>query len=331
MDELTQKVFKRLGAEFVENNLKEIPPQVQQNIESLLTYLSTDFPWKTEDTKHAHLALYSSIVRVLSDIFTELAKEDLGKYPQLPWRSCDSFARTLRRNAKDISIITLNYDLLLEQLIRSDYTLETKGIELPSCSLFYPYPMAWLEDRTHSKNFGYTSYDTPPTFPNILKLHGSANWFWAGVSPSDVLYFCNWDKNEKDNATTGLKPYIIPPVLDKNAFYNHIAIRSLWQQAEELLKKADEIYIIGFSFPQTDLAVKYLFQSALRGRNPKIYVVNTAILMDIEPQYDAVFGVSKLNYDYTAKPDVVECFIKDIVLTEGHKWVNTWKTVALRG
>ena len=93
----------------------------------------------------------------------------------------------------------------------------------------------------------------------------------------------------------------------------------MWKQAEQLLREADEIYIIGFSFPQTDLAVKYLFQSALRNRNPKVYVVNTASLLDLEPLYEQVFKLSNLNYDYTEKPDAVERFIKEIILTEGHQ------------
>ena len=65
MAELTQQVFERLEKESVRKHLDEIPPQVKQNIESLLTYLSTDFPWKTDTTKYANLALYASTVHIL--------------------------------------------------------------------------------------------------------------------------------------------------------------------------------------------------------------------------------------------------------------------------
>ena len=114
----------------------------------------------------------------------------------------------------------------------------------------------------------------------------------------------------------GLKPYIIPPVLDKNAFYNHIAIRSLWQQAEQLLKHADEIYIIGFSFPQTDLSVKYLFQSALRNSNSEIYVVNIESIEKLEQNYHFVFENKNIDYSYTGKSNVLEKFIRDVILEE---------------
>ena len=69
MGELTQQVFERLKKESVRKHLDEIPPLVKQDIESLLTYLSTDSPWKTDATKYENKALYSAIVKILSDIF----------------------------------------------------------------------------------------------------------------------------------------------------------------------------------------------------------------------------------------------------------------------
>lgn len=315
MDELTKQVFEGLEKESVRKHLDEIPEQVKQNIESLLTYLSTDFPWKTETTKHANLALYASIVQIISDIFTELAKQDISKFSNLPWRSCKSFARTLRRNASDVSIITLNYDLLLEQLMRSDYAIENKGVGFISCSFFYPYPMTSIYARSGAAILAGDP-DEEQRFPHILKLHGSANWFWAGMTPSDILYYRQWHKEEPADITKGLVPYIIPPVLDKNAFYNHIAIRSLWQQAAQLLEKADEIYIIGFSFPQTDLAVKYLFQSALRNSEPDIYVVNRAKEDELRSVYQDVLQGQRVNYEYIGSDNVVEQFISKFFLTD---------------
>ncbi|GEM_PF-1297897 len=315
MAELTQQVFERLEKESVRKHLDEIPPQVKQNIESLLTYLSTDFPWKTDTTKYANLALYASTVHILSDIFAAHAFQEQKRHYDhtIFWQ----FAANVLTPNNNCNFITLNYDVLLEQILLEMCHRQPNRMTISHYD-FYSYPIAWIGDReTHS--FGFATTAKKPTVPKILKLHGSANWFWAGVSPSDILYYRNWLHTESPNITEGLKPYIIPPVLDKSSFYNHIAIHSLWKQAEQLLREADEIYIIGFSFPQTDLAVKYLFQSALRNRNPKVYVVNTASLLDLEPLYEQVFKLSNLNYDYTEKPDAVERFIKEIILTEGHQ------------
>ena len=311
MSELTTKALIRVEKSSAQQHLTELAPQITKDIEGLLTYLSTDLPWKTDTTKYANKSLYCAIVQALSDIFMEYAKQETPKDDRssLWWQ----FADKIRCHAWEYNFITLNYDILLEVMLKVAYPVDRNTPSINYAD-FYSYPMAWIGDRLPKHFFVLGSDKSKPAAPKILKLHGSANWFWAGVSPSDVLYYRNWTSDETDNITMGLKPYIIPPVLDKSSFYNHIAIHALWKQAEELLQQADEIYIIGFSFPQTDLAVKYLFQSALRTRHPKIYVVNSAHLMDLETHYDPVFGALNLNYDYVGKPDALERFVREIIL-----------------
>lgn len=308
LSELTQQVFERLEKESVRKHLEEIPYQVKQNIESLLTYLSTDFPWKTDTTKYENKALYSAIVQILSNIFLEYArKEQSCVYTHYDLGG--NLATKISSHLEDYNFITLNYDILLEQTLLRIIREKTSRESL-SHQDFYPYPMTSIYARSGIAILGEDPQDKF-RFPQILKLHGSANWFWAGVTPSDILYYRDWHKEEPVNITKGLIPYIIPPVLDKNAFYNHIAIRSLWQQAEQLLKQADEIYIIGFSFPQTDLAVKYLFQSAIRKSNPHIYVINIASKQKLSQSYSKVFGNIKLDYTYTGTEYALEKFVKD--------------------
>ena len=317
MNDLTDKVLSRLEKESVREHLNEIPPQVTKNIESLLTYLSTDFPWKTETTKYANLALYSSIIKILSDIFVEYAQQE--RSPSQTSTIGENFAKGVLYNSSSYNFITLNYDVLLEELLLA-VRKQQNPHESVSYPDVYPYPIEWIGNRkTSSGSFWGREKKPYPPMPKILKLHGSANWFWAGISPSDVLYYRNWNRNEEEDMNNGLKPYIIPPVLDKSSFYNHIAIHDLWQQAEELLKKADEIYIIGFSFPQTDLAVKYLFQSALRTSEPDIYVVNKAKENELRPAYQNVLQGKCVDYEYTGSDNVMERFIREVILKEGHK------------
>lgn len=308
MDELTKQVFERLEKESIKEHLREIPSQVKQNIENLLTYLSTDFPWKTDTAKYANLALYSSIVKILSDIFVGLAHQEYSSFR--PSRIGEDFAKGILWNSASYNFITLNYDVLLEQLLFTIRKQQNPN-EYISYQDFYPYPIEWIGVRsTNGGSFWGREKRPFPPMPQVLKLHGSANWFWAGISPSDVLYYRNWNTNETDNVEMGLKPYIIPPVLDKNTLYNHIAIHALWQHAEDLIKCADEIYIVGFSFPQTDVAVKYLFQSALRKSKPHIYVVNAASKQKLALNYSKVFGNTKLDYTYTGIENALEQFIQ---------------------
>lgn len=313
MSELTTEALALVQKSSAQQHLTELAPQIKQNIESLLTYLSTDLPWKTDTTKYANKSLYCAIVQALSEIFTEHAQQaKLTDDRNSVWWK---FANEVRLHAEKYNFITLNYDILLETMLQEVYPV-SNDFSMVSYEDFYSYPMTWIGNRVPQNSFGFASNRQKSVTPHILKLHGSANWFWAGVSPSDILYYRNWNVNESAGITTGLKPYIIPPVLDKSSFYNHIAIHSLWQQAEELLKNANEIYIIGFSFPQTDLAVKYLFQSALRKRTPKIYVVNSASPKRLKANYQTVFGNADLNYTYTGQSNAVTQFITHKILDE---------------
>ena len=307
MRELTENIEQEIAntKSSLTEHYREIAGAIKGDIESLLTYLSTDFPWKTDTTKYANRSLYSAILSIISRHFQSLAQK--GRNLQITNKIWKNFAEFIRENASDCNFITLNYDILLEEVISSAYPYLSHRSEI--FGNLYQYPMENICSRNgHVLVDG--SFEEP--LPALLKLHGSANWFWAGITPSDAIYYRTWDNYEKNNIDMGLKPYIIPPVMDKNAFYNHIAIHALWQQAEKVLKEADEIYIIGFSFPQTDLSVKYLFQSALRHSNAKIYVVNPETEKTLRVNYDKVFGKNNENicYDYSGRRE------KDYAVTE---------------
>ncbi|MBS6474312.1 MAG: SIR2 family protein [Acetobacter sp.] len=312
MEGLTQNIGIMLEKESVAKHYEEIAPLTKGNVESLLTYLATDFPWKSDVTKFSNHALYAAIIEKISEEFKRLIKEYKGINNPV-WNQFSSF---VKKNWEDCNFITLNYDILLEQLLLKNF-IEKENDKYSIFNGFYRYPIAYIGERDNSAFLG----EAKDKVPAILKLHGSANWFWAGMTPSDVLYYRMWENDESETALQGLKPYIIPPVMDKNAFYNHIAIHSLWKRAEQLLKDAEEIYIIGFSFPQTDLSVKYLFQSALRDSTAPIYVINPEQEKTLRINYDKVFGnKSNVIYEYVGKkkkdPNVTERFIKEHLLLQ---------------
>ena len=87
---------------------------------------------------------------------------------------------------------------------------------------------------------------------------------------TDVFYYENHCKSCK----TPLEPIIIPPTfvkVMKNPF-----IQQIFTLTDKILRKCDDIFICGYSFPVTDLHIKYLLKRAERynERTPKIYVIN---------------------------------------------------------
>jgi hypothetical protein len=110
-------------------------------------------------------------------------------------------------------------------------------------------------------------------------------------------------------------PLIITPI--KNKEYNRFGnlFQKLWSKAQEKLEKADRIFIVGYSFPKTDLKTNKLFISAFLHRSnfPEIIIINP-YPEEIYNKFTFDFGIPK-NKIYFEK-----CFIdKDYNF-------NKWKT-----
>ena len=71
-------------------------------------------------------------------------------------------------------------------------------------------------------------------------------------------------------------PLIIPPVKQKEYDLFGTLFTRVWREAQEQIEKADEIYVIGYSFPKTDIRTDHLFKTAFLNRDsiPKIIIVN---------------------------------------------------------
>ncbi len=169
----------------------------------------------------------------------------------------------VEKNSTIDSIITFNYDLVLER------ELEKRRIR-PAyhCGQNADYyPRAFAE---------------PIVQMNLLKLHGSINWAickeckrlhfmpYQGYRLSDLLsYSCS-----QCNRTNCLEVLIVPPTWNKGI--DEAFIRSVWTQALRELMSAGRIFIIGYSFPETDQFFKFMLGLALAHNNElvEVHIVN---------------------------------------------------------
>lgn len=273
--------------------MHEVPDKFHDNIETLLTYLSSNLPYKTPVQVSADEALYKDITSKLAKYFKQLRSDyniDTNK------QSIKQFAQYILNNK--CSCITLNYDLILEDLLYKNTPQEYQDAN-KNFSIFYKIPITNLQNRIPVSYGGYASFNTDfdrAQMPEIIKLHGSINWLYSGLSMSDPVYSETGD--EADYLKSGLINFIVPPVLDKQSQYNNVIIKSLWTKAFNAIENARNIYIYGFSFPQTDYSIRFLFQSALRN-NPfcKIHVVNTVSNLEaLKSHYIEIFGGNNCNF-----------------------------------
>jgi len=273
----------------------EVPNSFHDNVEDLLTYLSSRLPYKTDVQILADETLYKDITSKLAKYFYYL-REQYSTYYTAE-NDNKIFAKYILENK--CTCITLNYDLVLEDLLYKNTSKEYQRAN-SNYSVFYKIPIVALNNRVPTGYGCLAEYETDfhrTEMPEIIKLHGSINWLSVGQSNTDTIYSAIG--NEKEYLKTDLNTFIVPPVLDKQSQYNNIILRALWKRAFNAIENAENIYIYGFSFPSTDYSIKFLFQSALRNNpNCKIYVINTKESFDeLKKRYDDVFGNNKCDFD----------------------------------
>ena len=108
----------------------------------------------------------------------------------------------------------------------------------------------------------------------------------------------------------------IPPVRDKKYdFYGNL-FTNLWDEAEKQLIEADKIFVIGYSFPKTDLRSSELFKKAFSSRitMPEVIIVNPAPeLIEERFVYDLGITTDKL---ITIKDYFDSKIIKNVIVNK---------------
>ena len=199
------------------------------------------------------------------------------------------------------------------------YSIATEGYKEANknYSIFYKMPIIELRNRVPVSYGIFASSESDfhkDNMPEIIKLHGSINW----LTDNNNVY--SEIGTEDEYLRLGLENFIIPPTLDKTKLYDTALLKILWKKAFDKLLEAKRIYICGFSFPVTDLSIRYLFQSALNNNknNSTIYVINTQEALEpnseyyLKQRYDEIFQGYNLNYDYCCN-NSLEKFIQEII------------------
>jgi hypothetical protein len=61
----------------------------------------------------------------------------------------------------------------------------------------------------------------------------------------------------------GRVPFVVPPAAPKSPYYRNAIIREVWQQAAHALRRADRVFIVGYSLPPTDLTFASMLTDTL--------------------------------------------------------------------
>lgn len=159
------------------------------------------------------------------------------------------------------AIISLNYDIIVDNAL----------VEYNGCLPEYGC------DITTER------YNTQPHLGLLLKIHGSLNWSYCpgcdrldlGVSQSgstykmlDELYQVNPLEDRYSChgfpcpvCATFVEPVLITPTQLKD--YRNPHVTKVWTLAEQTLRNAERVIIVGYSLPDDDLDVIYLLKRGL--------------------------------------------------------------------
>lgn len=201
------------------------------------------------------------------------------------------------RRAEDLSIITFNHDLVIENEIFKRAQLRQR----------------WCLDEGYGSLgatfVAATPVGTAPVFPlhasgscdhrrpiRILKLHGSLNWIVKLTSSRPTANFLRGKAGPKTvhlltrrqviargamlRTGTGRTrwetwPVVVPPVYAKQALRS--AVQEAWSDARSALLDADRIVFFGYSLPGVDIEAEKLIERSLaKSPAPWVDVVNPA-------------------------------------------------------
>jgi hypothetical protein len=164
-----------------------------------------------------------------------------------------------------LSIVTTNYDLVPEQL-QQQLMLGNSPISVNDVDFGFP----WRDPKD-----GKLHYRPENARLSIYKLHGSLNWLRCAlcehtyINPHGDVAYLGFDSRFSTHNLCHctywplrhvmVAPSMVRDVRDPN-------ILQVWMAALEALRLAERWYIIGYSLPPEDLAIRSLLMRAYRAR-----------------------------------------------------------------
>ncbi len=270
-----------------------------ENIESIyvafeMAQLLNKLPNMEEDVEKLDHAIKRVIVRTLQE---SVPFQILNDTEIKSWHVMSNFVKfidLMMQRSENISLLTFNYDCI------ADIAFAQQGVEIKYC----------LDD-------------SPQTGVPFLKLHGSLHW-----EAEDEKITCPIDFNSLNIVGTSRPiearlirnndyhlyykintPCIVPPTLSK--LQHHNELQSVWRTASSRLSTADNIVILGYSLPPSDLFFRYFFALASLGhhRVKNFFVVDAYPNQGLFNRYSSMLGPEIKRSRFSMHQSTFEAFV----------------------
>lgn len=241
------------------------------------------------------LKIRESMFDLIVDTLENSISFPTNKMSVRPTESYDKFGKLLNDMSGDpfsfnSAVITFNYDIALDIAISYGTNVNVEY---------------------------FINNEDPSKYP-LLKLHGSLNWGkcknCSRIHPLQATKYLDFiNSNLRRNRSEGPSkinlpiskylpniaccgeplseiPVIVPPTWNKTDY--HGAISRVWENAASYLAKAENIFVIGYSLPESDAFFRYLFALGLIGptRIKRFWVFDPNDTGEVELRYKAILG-----------------------------------------
>jgi hypothetical protein len=242
---------------------------VANDFEQWLSYLVEAPPWLPDADRARNQAAFFDVSGAVARVLMRQQGEAVAAPPP-KWLQ----PLLVNWHNTDATVITFNYDLLVE-LAWKVFVGGVIAFDSWSGPLsLYPAPITPIGARGGNA----LAELRPPNGLQLLKLHGSLNWWYSGPrsTPGDTIYGMSikggdewggegleWIPEQAEQLAVDLQPMIVPPTAVKSPYYGNQTLQSLWRSAANAIREAKELVVVGFSFPPTDLLVSSLLSTNL--------------------------------------------------------------------
>jgi hypothetical protein len=172
------------------------------------------------------------------------------------------FWETLVNAAEDLSVLTTNYDILIERVLRH------RSMQRPRSPGCYYGGLARPQRLTGAAQpFSRWSPERVIEMTGIVpvfKLHGSLNWSLSGGA---IVAYQDMRPVYRHGGTGA----IVPPVPEK---LTPAWLEAVWRDAASSLRRADVWVICGYSFPPYDTEVAELLSRSGVGRSLIVFLLS---------------------------------------------------------
>lgn len=206
-----------------------------------------------------------------------------------PYQGFVALLKTLQHEVKPshrIALLTFNYDICIDFALQGEFDVHY-GLD-GTCGDGASIPLLKLHGSLNWTENADTKAIVPWELGDYLRSH----YVSPASRPKNVFVPIGSHLSEfkpKGITVTGV-PVVVAPTFNKGD--SHRTLSKVWKVAAEELGKAENIFIMGYSFPETDKFFEYLYGLGTVGSAllERIWLFNPDSTGRVKPRFESLIG-----------------------------------------